>query len=83
MINKHQAQVLRTQFLQANTILQDGITRMRYDEVDLNEVVNNRNSEIIKNYFESGNCTLPKDETEAGYYNYLEHIKLQEHQPTI
>lgn len=71
MINKHQAQVLRAQFLQANTILQDGITRMRYDEVDLNEVVNNRNSEIIKNYFESGNCTLPKDETEADYYNYF------------
>lgn len=71
LINKYQAQVLRTQFLQANTILQDGILRMRNDEVDLNEVINGRNSDIIKMYFESGNCELPKDETEAGYYNYF------------
>ena len=57
LINKYQAQVLRTQFLQANSILQDGISRMRFDEVDLNEVINKRNSAIIAQYFENGHCT--------------------------
>ena len=70
LINKYQTQVLRTQFLQANSILQDGISRMRFDEVDLNEVINKRNSAIIAQYFENGHCTLPKDEYEAGYYNF-------------
>lgn len=71
LINKYQAQVLRTQFLQANTILQDGISRMRNDEVDLNEVINNRNSAIIEEYFQNGHCKLPKNEKEAKYYNFF------------
>ena len=71
LVNKYQAQVLRTQFLQANTILQDGITRMRYDEVDLNDVINKRNSAIIEQYFENGHCELPADEKGAGYKNFF------------
>lgn len=71
LIQRYQAKVLRAKFLQANTILQEGILRMRNDEVDLDEVINKRNSEMIAKYFESGNCALPKNEEEAGYYNYF------------
>mgnify|MGYP001056703708 CR=1 FL=1 len=82
LINKYQAQVLRTQFLQANSILQNGILLMRNDAIDLNDVINGRNSEIIKKYFESGNCAVPKNESEAGYYNYFGNQKLLTLQPT-
>ncbi len=71
LINKYQAQVLRAQFLQANSILQNGILLMRNDGIDLNDVINGRNSEIIQKYFENGNCAVPQNESEADYYNYF------------
>ena len=71
IIHKYQAKVLKTQFLQANTILQDGILRMRNDEVDLSDVINGRKIGIVKEYFAGGNCNLPKNEEEAGYENYF------------
>lgn len=69
VINKYQAVVLRTKFLQANTILQDGVTRMRGDEVDLNEVINGTDTETIKQYFSNGNCTLPDKPARQIYVN--------------
>ena len=71
VIHKYQAKVLKTQFLQANTILQDGILRMRNDEVDLFDVINGRKIGIVKEYFAGGNCNLPKNENEAGYESYF------------
>ena len=61
IIHKYQAKVLKTQFLQANTILQDGILRMRNDDVDLSDVINGRKIGIVKEYFAGGNCNLPKN----------------------
>ena len=72
LIGKYRAKVLRTKFLQANTIVQDSVTQMRNDEVDLNAVINKRDSSVIKEYFKNGDCILPKNAKEANYKNYYE-----------
>lgn len=72
IIGKYRAKVLRVKFLQANTIVQDSVTRMRGDEVDLNAVINKRDSSVIKKYLKNGDCVLPKDAKEVNYKNYYE-----------
>ena len=72
---KYQAKVLHTRLLQANSIMQDGITRVRADAIDLNEVINGRDYPTLQKYFKSGNCRVPKNETEADYYNYYGELK--------
>ena len=72
LISKYRAKVLRTKFLQANTIVQDSVSHMRNDAVDLNEVINNRDSAIINEYFKNGHCALPKNANEVNYKNYYE-----------
>ena len=42
IVGKYRAKVLRTKFLQANVIVQDSVSQMRNDEVDLNDVINKR-----------------------------------------
>lgn len=74
LIGKYRAKVLRVKFLQANTIVQDSVTRMRGDEVDLNAVINKRDSSVIKKYFKNGDCFLPKDVKEVNYKNYYETV---------
>ena len=72
VIHKYRAEVLRTKFLQANTIVQDGVTQMRATDVDLNSVINNRDLPTLRKYIKGGDCRLPKNLEEANYLNYFE-----------
>lgn len=69
IVGKYRAKVLRTKFLQANVIVQDSVSQMRNDEVDLNEVINKRDSSTINKYFKNGNCVLPENASKVGYKN--------------
>lgn len=70
LIHKHKAKVLRTYFLQANTILADVTSRAKLDDTDLKEVIYTRDYTRLYKYFKTGNCTTPKDAEEAKYKDY-------------
>ncbi|MBP3924158.1 type II secretion system protein [bacterium] len=75
LMAKYQAKVLRTQFLQANTIIGDALNHAKADEVDFNEIINNRDSERLHKYFKPGNCELPSISPKVIYYNYCGNVK--------
>ena len=75
LINSYKAQVLRTQFLQANTIIHDGMQKAYLDSADMAQVMRDRDYTTLFKYFKSGDCELPADEVEAGYYNYYGELK--------
>ena len=75
LMAKYRAKVLRTQFLQANTIVGDALNRAKIDEIDLNEIINNRDTASLYKYFKSGSCTLPQQPAGQIYYNYCANVK--------
>ena len=83
VIHKYRAEVLRTKFLQANTIVQDGVTQMRAADIDLNEVINNRDLPTLRKYIKGGDCRLPKNLEEANYRNYLETTPVKQAAATV
>ena len=83
VIHKYRAEVLRTRFLQANTIVQDGVTQMRAADIDLNEVINNRDLPTIRKYIKGGDCRLPKNLEEANYWNYFENLPARQASATV
>ncbi len=83
VIHKYRAEVLRTKFLQANTIVQDGVTQMRAADIDLNEVINNRDLPTLRKYIKGGDCRLPKNLEEANYWNYFENLPARQASATV
>ena len=83
VIHKYRAEVLRTRFLQANTIVQDGVTQMRAADIDLNEVINNRDLPTLRKYIKGGDCRLPKNLEEANYWNYFENLPARQASATV
>ena len=83
VIHKHRAEVLRIRFLQANAIVQDGVTQMRAADIDLNEVINNRDLPTIRKYIKGGDCRLPKNLEEANYWNWFETLPAKRASATV
>lgn len=67
---KYHVKVLRTSFLQANTIIQDAMNRAKLDEIDISEIINKLEYEKLYKYFSSANCEVPENSAKANYYNY-------------
>ena len=70
LITNHRAKVMRTRLLRADAIIQQAAMRAKADEVNLDEVINQKKYEEFEIYFKNGSCKLPKDDKEANYKNY-------------
>lgn len=70
LIHNYKAKEMRTRLLRANSIIQDGIGRMVADEVNISDILKNRDTDTIRLYFKDGSCLVPQDKKEGNYYNY-------------
>jgi type II secretory pathway pseudopilin PulG len=70
LIANYRAEALYTQLMQANSIVQNGAKAMKLDNVDLDEIMSNRDYNQLFKYFKTGTCKTPANETKAKYYNY-------------
>ncbi len=70
LLSNYKAKRMRTQFLRANSIIQQAIMRAKADEVDLDEIITQRKYEEFEKYFKNGNCELPSNAQAAKYKNY-------------
>ena len=70
LVTNHRAKVMRTKLLRADAIIQQAAMRAKADEVNLDEVINQKKYEEFEIYFKNGSCKLPKDAREAKYKNY-------------
>lgn len=70
LIHNYKAKEMRTRLLRANSIIQDGIGRMVADEVNISDILKNRDTDTIRLYFKDGGCLVPQDKKEGNYYNY-------------
>jgi type II secretory pathway pseudopilin PulG len=70
LIANYRAEALYTQLMQANSIVQNGAKAMKLDNVDLDEIMSNRDYNQLFKYFKTGTCKTPANEKEAKYYNY-------------
>lgn len=70
LIHNYRAKEMRTRMLRANSILQEGIGRMVADEVNIEDVMNNKDTSTIRKYFKDGGCLVPRDSEEGNYHNY-------------
>lgn len=70
LIHNYRAKEMRTRMLRANSIIQNGIGRMVADEINIEDVMNNKDTTTIRKYFKDGGCVVPRDKVEGNYYNY-------------
>ena len=70
LIHNYKSKEMRTRLLRANSIIQDGIGRMVADEVNISDILKNRDTDTIRLYFKDGSCLVPQDKKEGNYYNY-------------
>lgn len=60
LIHNYKAKEMRTRLLRANSIIQDGIGRMVADEVNISDILKNRDTDTIRLYFKDGGCLVPQ-----------------------
>ena len=70
LIHNTKAKEMRTRLLRANSIIQDGIGRMVADEVNIGDLLKNRDTETIRLYFKDGGCLVPQNKSDGNYKNY-------------
>ena len=70
LIANYRAEALYTQLMQANSIVQNAAKAMKADNVDLDEIMTNRDYNQLFKYFKTGTCKTPANEKEAKYYDY-------------
>ena len=70
LIHNYKAKEMRTRLLRANSIIQNGIGRMVADEININDILKNRDTKTIRMYFKDGGCLAPQNRAEGNYHNY-------------
>lgn len=70
LINKYRAKVLQTRLLRADAIIQQAEMKAKADDVNLDDILEQKKYEDFEIYFKNGNCELPPNDKDAGYKNY-------------
>lgn len=70
LLTNYKAKKMKTQLLRANSIIQQAAMHAKADEIDLDEVINQKKYEEFEKYFKNGNCELPSNAQTTKYKNY-------------
>jgi type II secretory pathway pseudopilin PulG len=75
LIHNYKANLLQFQLKRANSLIQQGFKRMADDEINISEVLENKDYATIKKYFKTSACQVPKSHSVAGYKSYHGYTK--------